>query len=277
MKNHCRLHLQEVGVYYFRNRRKSTSVRELLQTSARSFGDRILGRGKRDRDDVFWALRHVSFSANDGDTIAVIGRNGAGKSTLMRAIAGIMRPDEGEVTRNGRVSSLLTLNTGQQMNLTGRENIYLTGMLLGMNRRQIDSKMDKIIEFSELGDFIDEPVKNYSSGMRSRLGFSTIVHADADILLLDEIFSVGDATFRNKATAEMETLMQKAKTIFIVTHSIGFARRICNKALWLEHGEVKAQGDVTSVTDAYEVFTGSGPTSEGKTNASLWTPQQQSS
>jgi len=166
----------------------------------------------------FWALRHVSFAVERGETVGIIGRNGSGKSTLLRVIAGIYPPDEGKVSIGGEVSTLFSLGTGFNAELSGRDNIYLDGIMMGLTKKQIDEISDAIIEFAELGDFIDMPVRTYSSGMRSRLGFAIAIHCDKDIVLIDEIMGAGDAAFRQKAEAEMNRIMGE-RTVMLVSHT----------------------------------------------------------
>jgi len=177
--------------------------------------------------EEFWALRGVTFNVEEGEIVGVIGRNGAGKSTLIRVIAGIYPPDKGIVKVKGRVSPLLTLGAGFKPDLTGKDNIYLNGIFLGLKEKEIDESYDSIVEFSELEKFIDTPVRNYSSGMVARLGFSIAVNTRPDILLIDEVLGVGDEKFRVKSQKKMKEFMQKAKAIVIVTHSLGFINKFC--------------------------------------------------
>jgi len=186
-----------------------------------------------------------------GECVALVGRNGAGKSTLLLTIAGIMRPDTGLIRTFGRPSTLLTIGAGFEPDLTGRENVYLNGALLGLSRRYVDRRLDDIIEFSGLDRLIDLPLRKYSTGMRARLGFSIAVHTEPDILLIDEVLSVGDEGFRNKSREKLEELMETAHAIVVVSHDMSFVRRSCTKALWLEEGRVAAWGPSNEVVDRY--------------------------
>ncbi len=210
----------------------------------------LLRRDER-RMSEFWALRHVTFSVEEGEVLGVIGSNGAGKSTLLRVIAGIYRPDEGAITVRGRVSPLLALGAGFRPDLTGRDNVYLNGVLLGLSRREIDARFDEIVDFAELGDFIDQPIRTYSSGMAARLGFAIATSLEPDILLIDEVLGVGDEHFRRKSTAKMREFMRKAKAIVLVTHSMDLVREVCTRALWLERGQIYKMGDPDEVVESY--------------------------
>jgi len=199
----------------------------------------------------FWALKNVSFIIDEGDIVGVIGRNGAGKSTLLRVLAGVFPPDTGIVEIKGKVSPLLALGAGFRPDLTGRDNIYLNGILLGLKKQEIDAKYSSIVEFAELEDFIDAKVRSYSSGMIARLGFAIAVSMEPDILLIDEILGVGDEKFREKSRQRMEEFMKKAKAIVIATHNMGFVREFCNKAIWLDKGQVRAMGNPEEVVREY--------------------------
>ncbi|MFD2637632.1 teichoic acids export ABC transporter ATP-binding subunit TagH [Piscibacillus salipiscarius] len=201
----------------------------------------------------FFALRDVSFEAEKGDIIGFVGVNGSGKSTLSNIIAGVIPETSGEVTVNGQ-AALIAVNIGLDRKLSGRENIELKLLMLGFNKKEISELEEEIIEFSELGEFIDQPVKSYSSGMKSRLGFSISVNVDPDILIIDEALSVGDKAFAEKSLAKMMEFKEAGKTMFFVSHSIGQMRSFCEKALWLEFGEVKMFGQAGEVLDEYEAF-----------------------
>ena len=192
----------------------------------------------------FWALKDVSFTVNKGDRIAIIGYNGAGKSTILKVIAGVLKPTEGRVITRGKVAPLLELGAGFDPQYTGAENIYLYGAVLGYKKEFIDEKYDKIVKFSELQDFIDVPVKNYSSGMKARLGFSIATVVEPEILILDEVLSVGDAKFRKKSLKRIDKMMDKGVTVLFVSHSAAQIRRVCNKAVVLDHGRVVFEGGV---------------------------------
>ncbi len=204
----------------------------------------------------FWALRDVSFTLNKGDRLGVLGLNGAGKSTLMKVVAGVYKPTLGEVKRYGKIAPLIELGAGFDPQYTGRENIFLYGSVLGFSRSFLEKKFDEIVEFSELGEFIDVPLKNYSSGMRSRLGFAIATIVCPDILILDEVLSVGDAKFKKKSEAKIMSMFDKGVTVLFVSHSVAQVERLCNKAILLEKGRVIAQGDVLDVTRVYREKTG---------------------
>lgn len=197
-------------------------------------------------------LNGISFDLKEGDSLGVIGRNGAGKSTLLRLLNGIIKPDSGEVINYGQRTTLLSLTVGYDQNLTGRQNSVISGMMMGLDKQNIVSKLDEIKQFSELGEFFDQPIKNYSSGMKQRLGFGVAIHLKSDILLIDEILAVGDTKFKKKSEAEMVKKIQSGDTVVLVSHSPTTVKRLCNKALWIENGKVAKFGDSTEVVDAYE-------------------------
>jgi lipopolysaccharide transport system ATP-binding protein len=203
------------------------------------------------RRTPFWALKDISMRVFAGETVGIIGRNGAGKSTLLRLMAGIIKPDKGRFRNLARSSSLLSLQLGFSPHLTGRENIRLGGLLQGLSRDHIEQRIDAIIEFAELEEFIDEPIGSYSSGMRARLGFSTAIHIDPDVLLIDETLGVGDAAFQKKSKAAMKELIRSDKTVVLVTHSTGTIRALCDRAVWIVKGRVRRHGDVSEILDAY--------------------------
>lgn len=207
------------------------------------------------RAKTFDAVKNVSFSIKKGEMLGLVGGNGAGKSTMLKAIAGIFSPNEGTIDVHGSSVSLLAVGLGFQKELTGRDNIALTGMLMGFSKNEIVSRMDSIIKFSELKDFIDNPVKTYSSGMISKLSFSIAVELEPDILLVDEVLSVGDARFKRKSFKKMkELIMDENRTVIIVSHNSSSIRELCTKALWLEKGEMKMFGNVNDVMDAYDAY-----------------------
>lgn len=200
----------------------------------------------------FWALKDVSFTVEKGDRVGILGLNGAGKSTLLKVIAGVFKPTEGSVTKNGKIVPLLELGAGFDMQYTGRENIYLYGAMLGYSKDFIDSKYEEIVEFSELKEFIDVPVKNYSSGMKSRLGFSIATVVSPKILILDEVLSVGDAKFRKKSEKKVMDMFDSGVTVLFVSHSLEQVERLCNKAMILEKGQLIAYGDIKTVAKKYK-------------------------
>lgn len=204
------------------------------------------------RKERFWALKDVSFDLRHGESLGVIGRNGAGKSTLLQVLAGILRPDRGNLINHGVQVALLSLQIGFVPYLTGRQNALLSGMLLGLTRREILERMADIQAFSELGDFFDQPISTYSSGMSARLGFSVAFQLDPDVLLIDEVLGVGDSDFRRKSSAVMHEKIRSDKTIVLVSHSADTIRRLCDRAVWIEEGQTRACGDTTSVLSAYQ-------------------------
>lgn len=203
----------------------------------------------------FEAIRGVSFTLNKGEIVGLIGKNGSGKSTLLRAVADIFKPDSGTIDTCGNSVSLMAIGIGFQKELSGRENIYLSGMLLGYTREYIEEHYDEIVEFSELGDFINAPVETYSSGMYSKLAFSITAILESDIILVDEVLSVGDVNFKKKSFAKLkEMIAQDDKTVLLVSHNSDTIRKLCHRAVWLHDGELKMDGDVNEVVDAYEAF-----------------------
>lgn len=208
-------------------------------------------RGRRARYEEFWALRDISVTINDGATIGFIGANGSGKSTMLKCLTGIYQPDRGSIQINGTVAALLELGAGFSAELTGRENIFLNGSILGMSRRDIKLKMDSIVDFAELGDFIDTPVKNYSSGMTVRLGFSIAAHVEPRILLIDEVLSVGDQSFQRRSSEKIEQFRRDGRTIVVVSHSLGLVEQLCSHTVWLEKGSMRMYGPSSEVIAAY--------------------------
>ena len=204
--------------------------------------------------DEFWSLRNVSFTMNKGERMGILGLNGAGKSTLLKVISGVYKPTEGKVISHGKVVPLLELGAGFDQQYTGKENIFLYGTVLGYTKGYLEEKYDEIVEFSELGKFIDVPIKNYSSGMKSKLGFSIATIANPDILILDEVLSVGDAKFRKKSEAKIMQLMEGGTTVLFVSHSLAQVRRICDRAMILDHGTLKAIGGIDEISNQYEAM-----------------------
>lgn len=209
-------------------------------------------RGRRVVADDFWALRNVSFEVPRGQTLGLIGRNGSGKSTLLKTLARIYQPDEGRIVLNGRVSSMLEVGSGFHPELSGRENIFLNGSILGLTRKQVTARFDEIVDFSGVEAYIDQPVKNYSSGMYVRLGFAVAVHTEPDILMVDEILSVGDGAFRKKSRQKFLEFTGQGRTVILVSHSLSQIRSMCQQTAWLHDGRLRALGPTDQVVDAYE-------------------------
>ena len=204
----------------------------------------------------FWARKNVSFSVEKGDRVGILGLNGAGKSTLLKVISGVFKPTEGHVDKHGKMVPLLELGAGFDPQYTGKENIYLYGAMLGYTKKFIDSKYDEIVEFSELQKFMDVPVKNYSSGMKSRLGFSIATVVEPKILILDEVLSVGDAKFRKKSEKKIMSMFDSGVTVLFVSHSLEQVQRLCNKAMILEKGKLIAYGDIDPISEQYSKMIG---------------------
>ncbi len=210
---------------------------------------------RKSKLEVYEALRGISFEVKKGEIMGIVGKNGSGKSTLLRAIAGIFSTDSGSIELESDSVSLLSIGVGFQKKLSGRENIILSGMLLGFSEQEVRDKMDEIIEFANLGKFIDMPVKTYSSGMYSKLAFSITAVLETDIMLIDEVLSVGDAKFKKKSYKKMqELIMDENRTVVIVSHSTETLEKLCTSLLWLHEGEIKMQGDTKTVLDAYNEF-----------------------
>ena len=207
-------------------------------------------RGKLHYEE-FTALNNISFHVKKGETLGLIGRNGAGKSTLLKVISGILKPTEGSVTCRGNVVPMLELGSGFDMDLTGRENIFLNGAILGYSEEFLKAKYNEIAEFSELGKFLDMPIRNYSSGMLARLAFSIATVVNPEILIVDEILAVGDAAFQEKSRRRMMEMMSGGTTVLFVSHSLEQIREMCSRVVWLEHGTVKMVGNTQEVCDAY--------------------------
>lgn len=200
----------------------------------------------------FWALRDINFTLKKGDRLGILGLNGAGKSTLLKVIVGVFKPTEGKVTKRGKIAPLLELGAGFDPQYTGRENIFLYGAVLGLDKKFLEEKYDEIVKFAELEEFIDVPLKNYSSGMRARLGFAIATIVEPEILILDEVLSVGDAKFRKKSEKKVMSMFDKGVTVLFVSHSIEQVKRLCNKAILLEKGRIIASGDIDEVAEIYE-------------------------
>ncbi len=206
---------------------------------------------RREEERVIWALRGVSFEVEAGEVVGIIGRNGAGKSTLLKVLSRITCPTSGRVDARGRVASLLEVGTGFHEELTGRENIYLNGAILGMKKREIDARLDEIVAFADVEKFIDTPIKRYSTGMRLRLGFAVAAHLNPDILLVDEVLAVGDIGFQKKCLRAMNDLRGGGRTVFFVSHNMAAVENLCSRAIWVEDGQVRQDGDARAVIKAY--------------------------
>ncbi len=208
-------------------------------------------RGRRARYEEFWALEDVSFEVEHGSTLGLIGSNGSGKSTMLKCLTGIYRPDKGRVTVNGNVAALLELGAGFHPELTGRENIYLNAAILGLSKKDAERQFDSIVEFAGLERFINTPVKNYSSGMTIRLGFSIAAHVEPEILLIDEVLTVGDQSFQRKSSEKIEQFRREGRTIVVVSHSLGSVQQLCKEVIWLEKGRMMMRGPAAEVIAAY--------------------------
>lgn len=211
----------------------------------------LFTKKKKKKNDDFWALKNVSFIVDKGEVVGLIGSNGAGKSTLLKVVSGVMKPTKGKVTVQGVISPMIELGAGFDGNLTARENIYLNGAILGYSKKFLDEKFDEIVEFSELRDFLDVPVKNFSSGMTAKLAFSIATIVNPEILIVDEILSVGDLKFQEKSKHKMMEMIKGGTTVLYVSHSLESIKDLCTKVVWLEHGKVVKIGDTKKVCDAY--------------------------
>src|SRR6185436_13640278 len=248
------VHAENLGKQYTlgHGRAVHDTLRDTLTSGARDVVRFLGGRGKgRSADDTLWALRDVSFEVRRGEVVGVIGRNGAGKSTLLKILSRITEPTEGYAQVNGRVGSLLEVGTGFHPELTGRENVYLNGAILGMKRGEIDRKFDEIVAFAEIEQFIDTPVKHYSSGMHMRLAFAVAAHLEPEILVVDEVLAVGDAGFQQKCLGKMGEVARGGRTVLFVSHNMKAVRGLCGSAIWLAGGRVHRSGETGAIVDAY--------------------------
>lgn len=234
--------VKDLGVKFHLSEQKVDNLKEYVI--------RLIKRQMRYKE--FWALRQVSFSVKKGERIAILGLNGAGKSTLLKVIAGVLKATEGSVSRSGVLVPLLELGAGFDPQYTGAENIYLYGAMLGYSKAFLKEKYDEIVAFSELGDFIHVPLKNYSSGMKARLGFSIATLVEPDILILDEVLSVGDVKFRKKSEKRIKEMFDKGITVLFVSHNLAQVRSLCTRAIWLEQGQIVEDGPVDVVTEHFE-------------------------
>ena len=224
---------------------------KLYYDKANTLKEKIMFFKKRNKNDVLHILKDVNLDIYEGETVGLIGVNGSGKSTLLKMIAKILYPTSGNIEVNGKIASLIELGAGFHPDFSGRENIYFNSSIFGLTRSQIDARVEDIIDFSEIRDFIDNPIRTYSSGMYMRLAFAIAVHVEADILLIDEILSVGDQHFQQKCFAKMNELKEQGKTIVLVTHSMGQVKDFATRAVWLKDGRVEMDGDPNTVVDEY--------------------------
>ncbi len=239
------IHLQDISVRY-----------RLIRERRSTFQSHLINyfKGKRIEAETLWALKNISIDIPEGESLGIIGHNGAGKSTLLKVVSGVIKPVEGSVQVKGQIAPLIELSAGFDPELTGRENIYLNASILGFSRKEIDNKFDRIVEFSELKEFVDSHLKNYSSGMISRLGFSIATEVDPDILIIDEVLAVGDVSFKRKSMERILEFRKKGITIFFVSHNMDEIMTICSKVLWLDHGSKKMTGEPEAVISAYESY-----------------------
>lgn len=242
-ENNSIIRVENVSMRFRMANDRVTSIKEMVT--------KMLKRQVEYKD--FWALKNVSFDVKRGEVIGLIGRNGAGKSTILKIISGILKPTEGSVYRGGGIVPMLELGSGFDYDLTGKENIYLNGAVLGYSKEFLESRYNDILEFSELGEFINTPIRNYSSGMLMRLAFSIATVVNPEILIVDEILSVGDENFQKKSHARMMELMAGGTTVLYVSHNLDQIREMCNSVVWLENHTVKMFGDVKEVCDAYRL------------------------
>ena len=228
--------------------------REFRKYYQKTFKEFLTDRHAKNFNKVFWALNDVSFEVKDGSTLGLLGRNGSGKSTLLKIISGVLTPSKGLVTRPVATAALLELGAGFQPDMTGRENIYLNSSILGRSKKDTENVIDDIIDFSGISEFIDTPVKFFSSGMYARLGFSIAIHTDPELLLVDEVLAVGDEPFQKKCLDRIQNMQKEGRTIILVTHDTNTVAQFCDIAVALDHGTVLAKGDTTSVINAYRAL-----------------------
>ena len=242
------VHAESLSKQFRRGLRADTGLRHALERFVKS----PLSIFRRNDKESFWALKDVSFEVHEGEVLGLIGRNGAGKTTLLKILSRITRPTSGWADIHGRVGSLLEVGTGFHPELTGRENTFLSGAILGMSRREIENKFDEIVAFAELEKFIDTPVKHYSSGMYVRLAFAVAAHLEPEILLVDEVLAVGDIKFQRKCLGKMGDVARAGRTVVLVTHQMNQIRRLCSRVLWIDAGSIRQNGPTHEVVSAYE-------------------------
>jgi lipopolysaccharide transport system ATP-binding protein len=235
---------------------KTPKIQRPLAIKLRNVGVSYKIRSTLFKTSKYWALKDVSFDLYHGETLGVVGRNGVGKSTLLRLLAGIISPDKGEVINEGVTSSLLSLQVGFIPHLTGRENAILSGMMLGLSKAKILSLMDDICDYCDIGDFFDQPVRGYSSGMRARLGFSVAYYSEPDVLLIDEVLGVGDADFKIKSSEALKKRIMSDETVVIVSHNVNTLRELCDRVIWIENGIKCMEGSASNVLDEFVRYKG---------------------
>jgi ABC-2 type transport system ATP-binding protein/lipopolysaccharide transport system ATP-binding protein len=238
--------LQDISVKY-----------RLIKERPKTFQEYIINylKGKRIKPETFWALQGISFGVQKGECMGIIGNNGAGKSTLLKVISNVIKPFVGKVSVQGKIAPLIEINAGFDPELTARENIYLNTSILGFSKKEIDQKFNHIVEFTELEDFINTPLKNYSSGMTARLGFSIATEVNPDILIVDEVLAVGDAHFKQKSKERILAFRDKGITILFVSHNMQYIQKLCDRVLWLDHGKMKMLGKPQEVIAGYKKVT----------------------
>ena len=243
----------QIGGMQKRHYRLTDQLVDMITTPFRRAGNLMRGEagGAADLDETIWALKDVSFQVKPGEVVGIIGRNGVGKSTLLKILSGITDPTDGYADIYGRVGSLLEVGTGFHTELTGRENVYLNGAILGMKKTEIEGKLDEIVAFAEIDKFLDTPVKHYSSGMYVRLAFSVAAHLEPEILLVDEVLAVGDTAFQRKCLGKMDDVAQEGRTVLFVSHNMGLLQQLCERGIFLQHGTVHTDGTITEAVDAY--------------------------
>ena len=237
------IHIKNVGMKFNLGIEKDNSLKMSFI--------KLFSQKRRTKKTDFWALKNISFDVNPGDVIGLIGTNGAGKSTLLKVVSGVLKPTEGSVEVNGVISPMIELGAGFDGDLTARENIFLNGAILGYSKQFLESKFEEIVEFSELREFLDVPVKNFSSGMVAKLAFSISTVVNPEILIVDEILSVGDIKFQEKSKNKMLSMINGGTTVLYVSHSLQSIKELCNKVIWLDHGKIVMMGDAIEVCDTY--------------------------
>lgn len=249
MDNNLMIKVNDVSMRFNLGIEKNYSIKQFIVESFSPAKRRQRKENKKKNE--FWALKHISFDVKRGEVVGLVGSNGAGKSTLLKIVAGVMKPTEGKVEVGGNICPMIELGAGFDSDLTARENIYLNGSVMGYNKQFLDGKYDEIVEFSELQDFMEVPVKNFSSGMIARLAFSIATIVDPEILIVDEILAVGDAAFRKKSEDKMRSMITGGTTVLYVSHSTQSIKSLCDRVVWIDHGNVKMIGDPETVCDEY--------------------------